>query len=107
MFLKQKNLAWYPMQQIEFLGVNLDSKIFYISIPQRRIDKCMNSFIQIQRSIKKDRRVHVKCLSIDISTAYNWHAYIKLSKNSPEQIQFWEMNLLKINKVFGFGCNMC
>ena len=39
-------------------------------------------------------------LSIDISAAHNWHAYIKLSKNSLEQIKFWEMNLLKINKRF-------
>ena len=113
------------MQQIEFLGVNLYSKNFYISIPQRRIDKCMSSLIQIQQSIKKHRRVHVKniasfvgqiismaivignisqfmtrYLSIDISAAHNWHAYIQLSKNSLEQIKFWEINLLKINKRF-------
>ena len=60
---KAKKSCWYLTQQIESLGVNLDSKNVYISIPQRRIDKCMNYLIQIQQSIKKHRRVHVKSIA--------------------------------------------
>ncbi|XP_068203816.1 uncharacterized protein [Palaemon carinicauda] len=113
---------WEPVQKIEFLGACLDSKDFTISIPKKRIDKAVNTMLEIENSIRQHRRVHVKkvasfvgqvismsivvgnlCqfmtryLSIDISLAPNWSYFIKLSTQSLEQLSFWKKSLTEIN----------
>ena len=114
--------CWEPVQQLIWLGADLDSEQFSISIPSKRIEKLLDCMQRLQSSIINNKHVQVrsvasvvgqiismgivvgsvsqimtKSLSIDILNARTWNSYIKLSSESVEQLLFWQRNITKIN----------
>ncbi|XP_053382628.1 uncharacterized protein LOC128549601 [Mercenaria mercenaria] len=123
---KAEKSLWVPVQIIEFLGNTLDSTINSIYIPDRRIQKALNTLSEIEYSLKKHRRFHVRklasfvgqiismsvvighisqimtrYLSIDIAAVQSWASYIQLNCGSMTQLKFWKENLqvLNISKI--------
>ena len=110
-----------PVQQLTWLGADLDSEQFSISIPSKRIEKLLDCIQRLQSNIINNRHVQVcsvaivgqiismgivvgslsqimtRSLSIDILNARTWNSYIKLSSESMEQLLFWQRNITKIN----------
>ena len=122
---------WVPVQIIEFLGVSIDSRNRSIYIPERRLDKALETISAIINANKVHRRVHVwqltsfvgqiismsvvlgnisqimtRYLSIDISCAVSCDSFIKLSSDSLQQIYFWQENLGSLNKADMFDINI-
>ena len=114
--------CWEPVQQLTWLGADLDSEQFSISIPSKRIEKLLDCMQRLQGSIINNKHVQVRSvasvvgqiismgivvgsvsqimtrsLSIDILNARTWNSYIKLSSESMEQLLFWQRNITKIN----------
>ena len=119
-----------PVQIIEFLGVSTDSRNRSIYIPERRLDKALETISTIINANKVHRRVHVRqlasfvgqiismsvvlgnisqimtrYLSIDISCAVSWDSFVKLSSDSLQQLYFWRENLGSLNKADMFDIN--
>lgn len=109
---KVEKTFWVPVQQLVFLGSDLNSKEGFISIPFQRISKMKQTLCFIPYCLKKHGRVPVrkeasfigqvismivigdislimtKFLSSDILNALSREHHIKLSTESLEQLTF-------------------
>ena len=129
---KVEKCIWIPVQNMQFLGCDLNSDTGIINIPSSKVKKALQTIDSFISSIIKHRRVHVKMLasfvgqiismstvlgpisqimtrylSMDISSALSWHSYVKPSKQSMLQINFWKNNLSKLNGRNIFQSRRC
>ncbi|XP_052264823.1 uncharacterized protein LOC127867588 [Dreissena polymorpha] len=110
---------WEPVQEMEWLGVNINMREFSIRIPERRISKAMNTIKSLLGSVYLPVRkvasfigqiismsivigpvaqIMTRYLSIDVAKECTWNAYVKLSIDSVEQLAFWRETLNLLNK---------
>ena len=107
---------WEPVQELTWLGTDINSLKCSISIPSSRTERLKQSVNEILS--KQGRHVHIKAvasvvgqlismgivigsvcqimtrfLSIDNLKARSWNSYIKLCDSSIDQLYFWKYNL--------------
>ena len=124
--------VWVPVQMLEFLGVMLDSLRGVIYIPNRRLDKALNTIVEIISVMKVHRNVKVikvasivgqiismsvvighisqimtRYLSADVLEAKHWEQYIQISEESMKQLVFWKDNIKLINSKDIFESQKC
>ena len=123
---KVEKCSWEPSQDIEWLGLALDTKEMRLFIPDKRINKALLTCEHLlSLCLSHHRRVHVKSvaslvgqivsmfmvfgkltqlmtrfLSIDIVKSPSWNCFITLSRESMQQIVFWRDNLKHKNFRF-------
>ena len=113
---------WVPVQSLRFLGANIDSREGYLTIPENRIEKTLNTLAEIKRDVDSRGKVFVreiasfvgqiismaivignvslimtKSLSYDIKEANTWFSCIILSEESKVQLEFWQENIKHLN----------
>ena len=119
---KPEKCVWIPMQEFVFLGNYINCDKGFIKVPESRIKTLLASISGVQKSIRRKNCIHVKriacivgqivsmafiignvayimtkSLSIDIQKTCSWNSYIILSENSLDQLQFWNINISKVN----------
>ena len=111
-----------PVQSLQFLGSNIDSKECQLTIPETRIEKVLKVLNEINSDLKARGKVFVKkvasfvghiismtivighispimtkSLSVDITKVNTWCSCIILSEESKEQLKFWQQNIRYLN----------
>ena len=119
---KVEKCLWVPVQSLRFLGANIDSRESYLTIPENRIEKTLNTLAEIKRDVESREKVFVrkiasfvgqiismaivignvslimtKSLSYDIKEANTWFSCIILSEESKVQLEFWQENIKHLN----------
>ena len=115
---KVDKCLWIPVQELEWLGVILNSIDFTICIPQRRVVKTISTLRELRRPgwvpvrkaasfvgqiismgivIGPVSQIMTRYISMDILQARTWNSYIKLSADSNQQLLFWENTLNSLN----------
>lgn len=117
-----KNVFWYPCKSLVWLGNNIDTAECIPKIPERRIEKLINSIKDIKLEYSKKRKVRVRKLasvvgqiismyivignigqlmsrsiSVDILKAVSWESCVTVSDDSKIQLQFWLDNIVTVN----------
>lgn len=120
---KNDKSLWDPIQTLVFLGVNLDTCLGIMKIPDHRMHKALNCLSHILCLVKRDRPIHIKTLakfvghlismsiilgnvtqlmskyvSIDIARAQSWNEHIQLADGSIRQLKFWSEHLGTLNQ---------
>ena len=119
---KVEKCLWVPVQSLRFLGDNIDAREGYLTIPENRIEKTLNTLAEIKRDVESREKVFVrkiasfvgqiismaivignvslimtKSLSYDIKEANTWFSCIILSEESKVQLEFWQENIKHLN----------
>jgi len=110
--------CWEPVQELQWLGSQLNTANFTVCISGCRIDKVLQTLRFLQTSdyvcVRKVAsfvgqiismgivlgtvsQIMTRCLSIDILKAKTWNSYIELSVESKVQLSFWNEHLKIIN----------
>ena len=110
---------WEPVQEMEWLGVNINMREFSIRIPERRISKAMNTINSLLGSVYLPVRkvasfigqiismsivigpvaqIMTRYLSIDVAKECTWNAYVKLSIDIVEHWHFGEKRSICLTK---------
>lgn len=117
---KEKSI-WFPVQELEWIGIFWNSEKFCISIPQRRINdfnitlklllgslpyvsarhlaKFTGKVISMMPVIGNIARLMTRYLYKEIETSKSWDFCYKLPLNHPclTEVNFWVENLEKLN----------
>ncbi|XP_053400756.1 uncharacterized protein LOC128557413 [Mercenaria mercenaria] len=121
-FVINKEISvWYPVQELEWIGILWNSKRFCISIPDRRVSdlkKCLKSLlnglpfvtarnlakvtgkiISMMAVIGNLSRLMTRFLYKEIETRHSWDFHYKLSHRHPciSELSFWLENVDKLN----------
>ncbi|KAL5020676.1 hypothetical protein ScPMuIL_002241, partial [Solemya velum] len=119
---KMDKSLWDPVQKLLFLGVDLDTLLGLLQIPEHRITKTSTCLYDILRCVQNKKDVHVKKLakfvgqiismsivlgnitqlmtrtiSLQISEAFTWNDNVRLYDSSVYQLQFWKNHLSQLN----------
>jgi len=111
---KVEKSLWKPTKRLIWLGTFIDSEAGFYKIPDKRIDKILNTIKDIRTCLATRKTVYVrkvasfvvqiistysvigniaylmtKHITIDINESVSWYSYIKLSESSIEQLLFW------------------
>ena len=57
---KVEKCLWVPVQYLRFLGANIDSRKGYLTIPENRIEKTLNTLAEIKRDVESRGKVFVR-----------------------------------------------
>ena len=49
-----------PVQSLRFLGANIDSREGYLTIPEKRIEKTLNTLAEIKNDVESRGKVFVR-----------------------------------------------
>lgn len=118
----EEKSVWVPVQNLIFLGVNLNTASGVMNIPEERLNKVRICLADIMKDTLVPRPVHIKklarfvgCiismhivvgnvtqlmtkyLSICIASASSWNDRLLLDDNCIQQLQFWDSNLDYVN----------
>lgn len=125
---KSDKCIWDPVQEMEWLGVCLNTSEFSVSIPERRISKAfhtlkfLNSFyyvpvrkvasfigqiISMSIVIGPVAQIMTRYLNMDVVCARSWNSYIKLSNESKNQLEFWKETIQSLNIRFLSDVGAC
>ena len=111
---KNEKSQWDPVQNLEFLGIEIDTKSNKLSVPKRRIDKALSTIQKVKDNIHyyKGTKVrllaslvgqlismHVvvgnvvyimtKSISTQIAQSQHWDNVVQLNINTVDQIEYW------------------
>ena len=111
---KNEKSQWDPVQNLEFLGIEIDTKSNKLSVPKRRIDKAFSTIQKVKDNIRyyKGTKVrllaslvgqlismHVvvgnmvyimtKSISTQIAQSQHWDNVVQLNINTIDQIEYW------------------
>ena len=123
---------WVPVQSIQFLGANTNSKECHLTVSEARVEKALKGLTDIEADLKSKGKVFVKkvasfvgqiisisivighvslimtkSLSVDICKASTCFSMIILSDESKEQLKIWQQNIRYLNCKRMFGANRC
>ncbi len=119
LFSQDKKCEWSPKQCLEWTGISIDMSRFCLSIPERRIQSCLQSIFQIIRAkghttprcldsvvgkivsmsvvLGGISQLQTRFCHLDIILRTGWDRHMRLMGVSMDELLFWQSNLSNLN----------